>query len=148
MLLAKEFEAKSRVNFNNCVGCIDGILIWINKPSKPDLAALKMGGVKFFCSRKKKFGLNMQAVCDARRQFLDVNIGHPGCTSDYLAFAMSSLHRKLEGNNPHDQNQPFLCPGLVIYGDNAYIIIHGTWWSRLKLFPVDRKTITTFIIPS
>ena len=28
---AREFERKSSVGFDNCVGCIDGILIWTNK---------------------------------------------------------------------------------------------------------------------
>jgi DDE superfamily endonuclease len=63
----------------------------------------------------------MQATCDARRRFLDVEIRHPGSTSDYLAFAVSSLHHKMEGNNPHANNQPFLKPGLALYGDNAYV---------------------------
>jgi DDE superfamily endonuclease len=38
-----------------------------------------------------------------------------------LAFALSGLHNKLEGNNPHNENLPFLKPGLALYGDNAYI---------------------------
>jgi hypothetical protein len=80
-----------------------------------------IGGKKFFCGRKKKFGLNMQAVCDARRRFLDVEIGHPGATSDYLAFALSGLHTKLQGTNPEHPTLPFLCPGLALFGDNAYI---------------------------
>jgi hypothetical protein len=53
LLVAKQFEEKSTVKFSNCAGCIDGILIWINKPSNPDLATLKIGGRKFFCTRKK-----------------------------------------------------------------------------------------------
>jgi hypothetical protein len=53
LLVAKEFEEKSKVNFSNCAGCIDGILIWIKKPSNPDLATLKIGGRKFFCTKKK-----------------------------------------------------------------------------------------------
>ena len=35
-VFAREFEKKSSVGFNNCIGCIDGILIWTNKPSKLD----------------------------------------------------------------------------------------------------------------
>jgi DDE superfamily endonuclease len=69
----------------------------------------------------KKFGLNMQAVCDSQRRFLDVEIRHPGATSDYLAFATSSLHQKLLGDNPHVMGQPFLFPGIALYGDNAYV---------------------------
>ena len=52
---------------------------------------------------------------------MDVEIRHPGATSDYLAFAVSGLHRKLEGKNPHDERLPFLYPGLALYGDNAYM---------------------------
>ena len=119
--IADEFKAKSDVQFNNCAGCVDGILIWIHKPSIKELEMLGIGGKKFFCGRKKKFGLNMQATCDARRRFLDVEIRHPGSTSDYLAFAVSSLHHKMEGNNLHAIDQPFLKPGLALYGDNAYV---------------------------
>jgi hypothetical protein len=34
--IAHEFDNVSRVKFNNCAGAIDGILIWILKPSKED----------------------------------------------------------------------------------------------------------------
>ena len=29
---ANEFAARSKAGFNNCVGCIDGVLLWIEKP--------------------------------------------------------------------------------------------------------------------
>ena len=62
LLIAKEFEAKSRAHFNNCAGCIDGILIWINKPSERDLKNLGIGGKKFFCGRKKKLACKLFAM--------------------------------------------------------------------------------------
>ena len=65
-VFAREFEQKSSVGFHNCIGCIDGILIWTNKPSKPYLLNAKLGCKKFFCGRKKRYGLNMQAVCDSK----------------------------------------------------------------------------------
>ena len=34
--IACKFENVSEVKFNNCAGAIDGILIWILKPSKED----------------------------------------------------------------------------------------------------------------
>jgi hypothetical protein len=34
--IAHEFENVSKVKFNNCAGAIDGILIWILKPSEED----------------------------------------------------------------------------------------------------------------
>ena len=58
-----------------------------------------MAGVKpkkFYCGQKKKFGLNLQGVFDAKGKFLDVCIGHPGSTPDFLAFTTSSLKYKLE----------------------------------------------------
>ncbi len=76
--------------------------------------SVKCGAKKFFCGRKKKFGLNMQGVCDLRGCFLDICIQHPGATSDYLAFITSPLKYKLE-------TPEFLGPGLALYGDNAYV---------------------------
>jgi hypothetical protein len=113
-LIAKKFQPLSQAGFNNCAGCIDGLLIWINKPTKQDVEATNIGHSKFYCGRKGKFGLNMQAVCDSERRFLDVEIAHPGATSDYLAFQSSSLHHRLK--------QPgFLHPDLAIFGDCAYV---------------------------
>ena len=37
----------------------------------------------------------MTATVDDQRQFIDVDISHPGATSDYLAFLVSSFNRKL-----------------------------------------------------
>eukprot|EP01082_Thalassiosira_pseudonana_P002254 g2382.t1 g2382 contig11:1356972-1357988(+) len=111
--VAKEFESKSSIGISCCVGAIDGILIWIHKPSDSDCDMLGFGQTKFFCGRKKKFGLNMQAVCDAKRRFLWVDIRYPGTTSDFFAFDQSSLKDKLE--------QPgFLHSGLCLFGDAAY----------------------------
>jgi hypothetical protein len=38
----------SEVNFSNCAGAIDGILIWILKPSEEDAANAGCGRKKFF----------------------------------------------------------------------------------------------------
>lgn len=114
-IIAEGFQRKSRIGLSNCVGAIDGLLIWIHKPSKVDiLKNIKFGAKKFFCGRKKKFGLNMMGVCDARGYFLDVDINYPGTASDYYAFLNSRLKEKLEQPN-------FLADGLVLYGDNAYV---------------------------
>ena len=66
------------------------------------------------CGRKKKFGLNMQAACDARCCFVDVTIDTPGATSDFLSFEMSSFQAMIEMPD-------FLAPGLCIFGNAAYI---------------------------
>ena len=51
--VAREFQARSSAGFDNCAGCVDGILIWIHKPSSVELAKLGIGGKKFSCGRKK-----------------------------------------------------------------------------------------------
>jgi len=112
--LSEEFKRKSDIGICHCVGAIDGILIWVHKPTEADCEKMGFGPVKFFCGRKKKFGLNMQAVCDARKRFLWVDIRFPGSTSDFFAFEQSSLKKDLERDG-------FLYPGLCLFGDAAYV---------------------------
>jgi hypothetical protein len=112
--IAAGFKAKSAINIDCCVGAIDGILIWIHKPSDDFLKEFKVGPAKFFSGRKGKFGLNMQAVCDADGRFLDVYIGCPGSASDYYSFDGSPLKKLIEVPS-------FLYPGLCLFGDNAYL---------------------------
>jgi hypothetical protein len=107
------FKAKSKIGLTNCVGAIDGILIWTHKPSKADVKEIGFGESKFFCGRKKKFGLNMMGTCDSRGYFLDVEVKFLGSSSDFYAFLNSNLRKKLETRN-------FLARGLCLYGDNAY----------------------------
>ena len=111
---ANEFAARSKASFNNCVGCIDGVLLWIEKPRKKECATVGVDSGKFYCGRKGKYGLNMQAVCDARRRFTFVSIQHPASASDYLSFATSTLHTRLTESSP-------LPKGFCLYRDNAYI---------------------------
>ncbi|KAL3792720.1 hypothetical protein ACHAW5_005825 [Stephanodiscus triporus] len=94
--IAKAFEQKSKVGFHNCVGAIDGILIWIHKPSEKEAKLSKVDQKKYLCGRKHKFGLNCQAVCDVRGRFLDISITYGGSSSDCLAFEDSNLHKRLE----------------------------------------------------
>jgi len=112
--IAAKFKEKSAVGFSNCAGCIDGILIWMHKPSVKDAEACGVGRKKFFCGRKGKFGLNCQAVSDCRGRILNLSIHYGGATSDLLAFEASNLHHRLE-------TRQLLAPGLVLYGDNAYL---------------------------
>jgi hypothetical protein len=111
--IADGFLEVSAANFKCCAGAIDGILIWIHKPSKKDCIEAGCSSGKFFCGRKKKFGLNCQAVCDVRGRILDISILYPGSTSDCLAFEGMSLFHKLE--------EGMLAPGLCLFGDNAYL---------------------------
>ena len=105
--LACKFQSVSEVNFSNCAGAIDGILIWILNPSEEDASNAGCGG------RKGKFGLNCQAVSDVRGRILDLSIGLPGASSDCIAFEGSDLYERLEGG--------LLNNGLVLLGDNVYL---------------------------
>ena len=113
--IASEFVLRSKAGFSNCVGCIDGLLVWIEKPSTDECEARGVNSGKFYCGRKGKYGLNMQAVCDARRRFIDVSILHPASASDYLAFVTSSLSERLSSEATR------LPEGYCLYGDAAYV---------------------------
>jgi hypothetical protein len=72
----------------------------------------------WFCKvllwKKAQICLNLQGTCDSEGHFLDVCIGHPASTSDYLSFSTSLFKAKLE-------TPGFLAPGLCIFGNNAYV---------------------------
>ena len=110
------FRNRSTAKFSNCVGAIDGMLVWITKPNITTMEETKIGAGKFYCGRKKKYGLSLQAVCDSNRRFLDIYVGHPASASDLLVFTQSPLRKSLE-----DESKPLLFPQFVIYGDAAYV---------------------------
>jgi DDE superfamily endonuclease len=112
--IAEGFKQKSWVGFDNCVGAIDGLLIWTERFSDEECAWAGCGPKKFYCGHKCKYGFNMQGTCDSQNRFLDVSIIHPASTSDFLAFSTSSLFHKME-------RPGFLAPGLCLYGDAAYV---------------------------
>jgi hypothetical protein len=60
----KGFGSMLGASFDRVIGAIDGILIWIIKPNKNECEKAKCGSKSFFCRRKDKFGLNMQAICN------------------------------------------------------------------------------------
>jgi hypothetical protein len=111
--IARQFQVKSTAGFDCCAGAVDGILIWIQQPSEADSIVSRVGIRKLFCSRKNKFGLNCQAICDAQGKFLDISMMYPGATSDVLAFESSTIYSDLADG--------VLAPGLCLFGDNAYI---------------------------
>lgn len=107
------FKNKSDAHFECCVGAVDGILIWLHRPSLACCLQAGCDAGKFFCGRKLKYGLNCQAICDADGRFLDLSILYPGSTADCLAFEGMAIYKKLEDG--------MLAPGLCLFGDNAYL---------------------------
>jgi DDE superfamily endonuclease len=129
--IAVEFEKKSKAGFKGCAGCIDGVLIWMSCPSKEECEKTGVGAAKYYCARKAKYGLNLQAVCDVKRKFLDLSITQGGASSDYVAFQSSELRQKLDNN--------LLAPELHLFGDNAYVNERymATPYTRVKDGPKD-----------
>ena len=122
-----------------CVGVIDGILIWTEKPTQADCEISSFGPKKFFCGRKNKFGFNMQGVCDCKGHFMDVYIGHPGSTSDFLAFSTSILKHKLE--------QPGFWPPDLSFLVTMLMLTQNTWQHHSKV-DQEQKIITIPFIHS
>ena len=65
---------------------------------------------------KKKYGVNLQAICDYNLMFRWIDIMYPGSASDYIAWGTSTLFYDLE-NNCSDM----ILPGCTLIGDSAYV---------------------------
>jgi len=114
--IARKFKEKSHAGFDCCVGAIDGLLIWTEKPTERDCRMFgNIQSGSFFCGRKHKFGFNMQAICDSDCRFLEFWIANPASASDYISYVTSDFYNK-KLQMPH-----FLAKGLVLFGDNAYV---------------------------
>jgi hypothetical protein len=114
--IATGFEAASTPAIRNCAGAIDGILIWMLKPSLEEAKRTGVDQKKYRCGQKHKFGLNCQAVADCQGRILDILINYVGASSDCLAFEASKLHTRLENGlmkNDGDNER------FVLFGDNA-----------------------------
>lgn len=84
-------------------GCIDGTDIPIRRP---------LVDSQDYFNYKQYFSLNVQAVCDFRGIFMDVDCRWPGCVHDAKVFANSDIHSKLKsGNLPVTFNN--LLPGRL-----------------------------------
>ena len=115
--IAAGFEAASTPGIKNCAGAIDGILIWMLKPSLKEATKAGVDQKKFLCGRKHKFGLNCQAVSDCRGRILDISIKYGGASSDCLSFEASELYSRLENGLMHQDGDV----RFVLFGDNAYL---------------------------
>ena len=90
------------------------MLVWTEKPSEHNCTVMKCGPMRFICGRKGKYALNLQGGCDHIQRFTTIWIIHPGSSSDFLSFIRSSSSRS-------PQIPRCLFPGLVIFGDLAYV---------------------------
>ena len=54
--VAEEFTFRSQAGFNNCVGCIDGMLVWTEKPLSSQCDKVGVDSGKFFVDRRASMG--------------------------------------------------------------------------------------------
>ena len=100
-------------------GCIDGTHIPIKRPIVDS---------QDYFNYKQFFSLNVQAVCDFRGIFMDVDCRWPGCVHDAKVFANSNIHNELKaGNLPKTFNS--LLPG---YDKIPNYLIQAFWNSAKK----------------
>ncbi len=52
--IAQEFQHVSQANIDICAGAIDGILIWMSKPTSKQAEKAEVNQGKFLCGRKGK----------------------------------------------------------------------------------------------
>ena len=116
--IAQGFMKKSGAKFPNVIGAIDGILIWIMKPTKAECKKIKVADGLFKCWRKDKFGFNMQAICDHKLRIRWIDIRYPGNASDFMAWTTYSLCKKLDKETVLPR---MLLKGMTLLGDNAYV---------------------------
>ena len=96
-----------------CVVYIDGLVIWTHKLTRSDCEESGVDESEFFCGRKMKFGLNLQAVCDHKKRCASISVLYGTSTSDHLAFKVSDLKLK-QVSGP-----VFVSPDVCFFGNNA-----------------------------
>lgn len=67
--IAKDFFGVSSPGFDNVIGAIDGMLVWIVMPDKKTCRELNTGQITYHCGRKDKYGVNLLAICDQKKRF-------------------------------------------------------------------------------
>jgi DDE superfamily endonuclease len=106
-MAAADFENISyhRV-ISNCVGVLDGYLLAIVTPPKQHARNVQ----SYFSGHYQKYGVNIQACCDAHCRFTFLGIGGPGVRKDRTAIRDCGLYDLVEN----------LPPGYICIGDCAY----------------------------
>lgn len=76
---------------DGCVGCVDGLLLKIIAPSNNETGHVK----SYYSGHYACYGLNIQAVADAKCQFLFASVAAPGGTNDCLALKKKQSWKSL-----------------------------------------------------
>ena len=106
--LAAKFEDISfRGIIKNCVSAVDGYLLSTNTPTKHYAKNVR----QYFSGHYQKYGINIQASCDADCRFTFLGVGGPGVTKDRTGIQESGLYNRVEG----------LPQGYICVADCAYM---------------------------
>ena len=106
----KRFEAKSTNKvMRGCVGAMDGLFATTKQPS---IADSKGNPRAYHSGHYNDYGLNVQAICDARLRFLFFAVAAPGRTGDLVAYEMLTIREIIEN----------LPAGLYVVADAAYML--------------------------
>ena len=110
--VAKEFSSLSSSHgiFDGVIGAIDGWLCTTIQPIDRDITDKR----SYYSGHYQKFGLNVQAICDARLRFIYFAVAAPGRTND--ARAILKCNRLCEWLDTLGDGKYF------IVGDNAYVL--------------------------
>lgn len=115
MKIADGFE--KHANFPHCIGSIDGKHIRLIQPSDSG---------SMYYNYKHFFSLVLMAACDANYNFIYINVGAYGKSSDSAIFQETELYKKLISSTldiPEpiqlSENNPTLFP-YVFIGDEAF----------------------------
>jgi hypothetical protein len=94
--------------FKNTVGAMDG---FFTPMIQPRVADCNNNPMAYMSGHYGQFGLNCQAVCDARERFLFFGVVAPGKTNDNIAFEYCTALKEKINELPY---------GLFMVGDAAY----------------------------
>ena len=104
------FRARSKSGIiAGCVGCIDGYLATITRPRLDECNGYPGA---FHSGHYGVYGLNVQAVCNHRSQFIFFGVVAPGKCGDQVAFERTSLPALMQA----------LPVGTYLVGDAAYSV--------------------------
>ena len=121
---------ENKYGFPQAFGCVDGTHIPITQPSE---------NAHDYFSYKMKYTLNVQAVCNWKGLFLNVEVKWPGSVHDGRVFANSRINNLLR-----DQQLPMvhreIMPGYdkvppMLLGDPAYPLLPYC----MKEYPITRS---------
>jgi hypothetical protein len=94
------------------VGAIDGSHIHIRKPY--------LGPEDYFYFKSSGYSIQMQAVVDMHKRFLDVAVGMPGSTHDSRMLRRSALYERAENGTLFDPNLNVEGFSPFLLGDAGY----------------------------